>query len=122
MTKLYYGDKTWFTPGHQPKDAERADVPNAPQDLADWLNTRRVWPVEPERPASEEGAACKPQLGPDYCPKCDTHASNAAAFVRRAKADELARFVAEEMLPGQVEELFLALGVRFAELRKAAGQ
>lgn len=42
MTKLYHAAEGWQVPGRQAKRATRVDVPNAPDDLAAWLNDRAV--------------------------------------------------------------------------------
>lgn len=43
MTKLYSNDAgAWQVPGKQDKKAERVDVPSSPEELAAWLNERRV--------------------------------------------------------------------------------
>jgi hypothetical protein len=40
--KLYYDCGTWTIPGKQGRQADRVDVPNAPGELARWLNERDV--------------------------------------------------------------------------------
>lgn len=46
MTKLYHGPEGfgWQIPGKQEKKATKVEVPNAPAELADWLNDRWVQP------------------------------------------------------------------------------
>jgi hypothetical protein len=44
MTKLYHGPEGfgWQIPGKQERAAARVDVPNSPEELAEWLNVRWV--------------------------------------------------------------------------------
>jgi hypothetical protein len=65
MPKLYYSlgrasdpelSDPWQVPGKQDKKAERVDVPGSPDDLAAWLNARRV-PVAPCNTADEGRAS-----------------------------------------------------------------
>jgi hypothetical protein len=57
MPKLYHNGQLegWQTPGKQDKHAARIDVPSSPEELAAWLNHRRVGPsgaaAEAERQA-----------------------------------------------------------------------
>lgn len=48
MTKLYSNGALWQVPGRQDKTAERIDIPNSPDQLAAWLNDRRVSPAGSE--------------------------------------------------------------------------
>lgn len=63
MPKLYHSGQLegWQVPGKQDKHAERIDVPSAPEQLAAWLNHRRVGPTG----AAAEHERQAEQLEPD---------------------------------------------------------
>lgn len=62
MTKLYHEDEGWTVPGTQSRWALRVDVPNAPFDLAVWLNERHVSPEIVSIPLSALSAEDRERL------------------------------------------------------------
>lgn len=91
--KLYFDNALgWQLPGQQSADAVRIDVPGTPAELAAWLNVRRFPAVPDETPAT---------------PLNPTHVFD---------------WLCDQATPAQVEEGFVALGVRFHELRSAVRQ
>lgn len=110
--KLYYWLNDWQLPGQQHKGAGRVEIPTDAAGLCAWLNARKVpicLPLNPP-PAPAEPAAPEPiQLRPPVA---------AAAPCRTAS--DIVEFILDGATVAEIENIFAALGTRFAEQRKAA--
>jgi hypothetical protein len=121
MTKLYHGPEGfgWQVPGQQERKATRVDVPNAPAELAEWLNVRWVQ-REPQEPTladvldlerakqREEGELAgdeqlEPQLSsarrgpmvPGKCDACGRSPEGALKLQRGAELDTIGDWLEE---------------------------
>lgn len=115
MAKLYFQDGAWLTPGSQSKEAERVDVPTAPQELADWLNARAVTPT-----GDPAASAPPPRPSSANCPDCGRSDRGAERAAESGDLEAIKGFILDQATPFQVEGIFGAIGTRFHELRKAA--
>lgn len=140
MTKLYHEAESWIVPGKQGRKAERHDVPNSPDELAAWLNSRRV-PTSPDRfygdvadsrnlePVSPppEGPASEPHPGLSEhaearrmamgrCPRCNSTPRGAHLLLKGEEKDAIVEFIEQADELWMIEAIALAVRDRVKAL------
>lgn len=142
MTKLYHEAGSWIVPGKQGKAAERGDVPNSPDGLAAWLNSRRV-PLAgdvfdglvPLNDAAHdllaearEGAGDPPpassaehieqrRMAMDRCPRCNSTPRGADLLLKGEEKDAVVDWIDQADELWQLEAVALAVKDRLAVLK-----